>query len=550
MAYVITQPCCNDASCVAVCPVNCIHPAPGETGFGAAEMLYIDPRTCIDCGACTDACPVDAIVPADTLTGPDTVYAQRSAQFYEGRSTEPAWGAPEIPPTLPWGTTPPRVAVVGTGPAACYTAQELLRTTGTEVTMVDRFPMPGGLIRYGVAPDHLRTKQIGDSFAALFRHPRLRMYLDVEVGRHLTHAELTAHHDAVVYAVGAGEARPLGIPGEELPGSITASRFVAWYNGNPEVPADAVDPTRSRRAVVIGNGNVALDAARILASPPDGLARTDIADHAMDALRAADIREVVVIGRRGPADAAYTWPELHALNQLPGVRLVVEDHPDVRTAIAADDAQATLLRDIPIQPVDLAGPPPSAGQERRIVLRFLTSPTELVGTDRVQAVRVTRGDEAADIEAGLVISAIGYRGVPVADLPFDDATGTVPNDAGRVVDPLTGEPVPGTYVAGWIKRGPTGGIGANRQCAQQTVGALVRDAAEARLATPTRTANDFERLVRQRRPQALDRRAADTIDRAERRRGEQSGRPRVKFTTWHDLMEAGRSSPFRTRRTG
>ncbi|MDI5973751.1 FAD-dependent oxidoreductase [Streptomyces sp. SL13] len=485
MAYAITQTCCTDASCIAVCPVNCIHPAPGEPDFGTTEVLYIDPRTCIDCGACADACPVDAVSPVDVLSGADAVYAERGARYYAGRTADPVWSAPLIPRSLPAGTPAPRVAVVGTGPAACYAVQALLHATDAEVTMIDRLPVPGGLVRFGVAPDHISTKRIGESFAALLRHPRVRVHLGVEVGVDLGHADLARHHHAVVYAVGAAAARPLGIPGEDLPGSLSATRFVAWYNDHPEVPGGLVDLSDVRRAVVVGNGNVALDTVRVLAGGPDRLAGTGIAGHALAALRSGAVREVVVLGRRGPQDAAYTWPELHALKHLPGVRLVVADTPGTRAAIssAAPDDHAALLSDVPIEAVDLAAPPPPG---RRIVLNFFSSPVEVLGNGRMSALRTTTGP----VDAQLLIGAIGYRGTPLPDLPFDSATATVPHERGRVAQ------LPGTYVVGWIKRGPSGGIGANRLCAQETVDTLLDDAAAGRLPTPPATARDFARLIR------------------------------------------------------
>ncbi|WP_059006879.1 FAD-dependent oxidoreductase [Streptomyces specialis] len=542
MPYTITQTCCSDASCVAVCPVNCIHPAPGEPDFGTTETLYIDPRTCIDCGACTDACPVDAIVPDDRLSLADAVHAEYAERFYADRSGGTDWVAPDFPRALPDGSGELRVAVVGTGPAAHYTAQHLLRRTGAEVTMIDRLPVPGGLVRFGVAPDHPSTKGIGDTFAELHRHPRLRMHLNVEVGRDVTHADLAAHHHAVVYATGADSPRTLGIPGEGMPGSVPAMTFVAWYNGHPEVPSPGADPAAAERAVVIGNGNVAVDLARVLLSDPELLARTDIADRALEALRAGTVREVVLLGRRGPADAAYTRPELHALKHLPGVRLVVDDQPGIREAIAADAETAALLGDVPVERTDWAAPPPPG---RRIVLRFFTAPVELTGEERVEALRVdgpADGGPPVPIRTELVLSAIGHRGTPVPGLPFDDVAGAVPHERGRVVDPATGEPLTGVYVVGWTKRGPSGGIGANRHCAQETVEALLDDAAGQRLPRPEGGAREFARLVRRRRPDAVGRRGVEAIDRAERENGRRSGRPRVKFATTAELLTAARGS--------
>ena len=553
MAYAITQNCCSDATCVSVCPVNCIHPTPDEPDFGTTEMLYVDPQSCIDCGACADACPVDAVFPVDRLRGGDTVYAELNAAHYaRGGEGEPApWAPPTFPPTLPAREEPLRVAIVGTGPAACYTAETLLRTAGAHVTLLDRLPVPGGLVRFGVAPDHPATKGVADGFRELFHHPRLRLHLNVEVGRDVTAAELAAHHHAVVYAVGASGDRTLGIPGEDLPGSLSARRLVAWYNAHPDAATTPVDLS-AERAVVVGNGNVALDVARILLSDPADLARTDIADHALAALREGRTREVVLLGRRGPEHAAYTRPELLALLQLPGVEVVVDDHPAVAAVIdaAADGDRAAVLRGVRRERIDWAQPPPAG---KRIVLRFLSSPVELRGDTRVEAVLTRRaevpaaagafpgGEEA--IPAGLVLTAIGYRGAPVPGLPFDPATGTVPNDEGRVLDPATGQPVPGTYVVGWIKRGPTGGIGANKACSGGTVAALLADAAAGLLPDPMGTPGQLRRLVRTRAPHALGRRAAAAIDRAERRAGKAAGRPRVKFATTAELLAAGRALP-------
>ncbi|MEU8621654.1 FAD-dependent oxidoreductase [Streptomyces sp. NPDC048623] len=539
MTYAITQTCCNDAGCVAVCPVNCIHPTPDEPDFGRTEMLYIDPRSCIDCGACADACPVDAIFPADALRPGQEAYAAVNAAFYEDRApreapadapTFHAWGAPSFARSLPSDFAPLRVAVVGTGPAGMYAAEDLLLHTGAEVTLVDRLPVAGGLVRYGVAPDHPATKRIGETFARFHTHPRVRMYLGVDVGTDLTAEELAAHHDAVVYAVGAAADRRLGTPGEERTGSVSATAFVAWYNAHPEVAPDTVDLSGTERVVVVGAGNVALDVARILVADPETLAATDIADHALAALRASAVREVVLLARRGPEDLSCTAPELLALGQLPGVRLVVDDH-DPRAWEAVEAAgprdKAALLRGAVRESVDWTRPP---GQERRIVFRFHSAPEELLDG----AVRVTGPAGSTHIPAGLTLRAVGYRGLPVAGLPYDETTGTVPHTGGRV------EGRPGTYVVGWIKRGPSGGIGANRTCAAETVGTLLADAVDGTLPAPTGTARAFDRLARSRARHVVDARGLAAIERAERARGEESGRPRVKLGTLPELVAAAR----------
>ncbi|MGW2014303.1 FAD-dependent oxidoreductase [Streptomyces sp. NPDC001927] len=547
MTYAITQTCCNDATCVAVCPVNCIRPTPQEREFGSTEMLHIDPATCIDCGACADACPVDAIFPVDSLSPAQAGYAAVNAAYFADKEPLEAvapgpnfhsWGAPAFERSLPSDFAPIRVAIVGTGPAGMYAAEDLLLHTNAEVTLVDRLPVAGGLVRYGVAPDHPATKKVGDTFARFHTHPRVRLRLGVEVGKDVTAKELAAHHDAVVYAVGASADRRLSVPGEELPGSVPATEFVSWYNAHPETAPDAIDLTGAERVVVVGNGNVALDVARLLVMDPEALAGTDIADHALAALRGSRVREVVLLGRRGPEAAAYTASELRALTHLSGVRLVVDDH-DPRTGAAIDGAapgaKAALLRDVARETVDWTRP---AGPDRRIVLRFHSTPVALVGEHTVRGARVTEGPGEREIPAGLVLRAVGYRGVPVPGLPFDEATGTVPHERGRVAG------MPGTYVVGWIKRGPSGGIGANRTCAAETVGTLLADAVAGALPAPSRTARAFRRLVRG-RAEVVDARGLAAIDRAERAKGRETGRPRVKLATVAALVATARRPRLR-----
>ncbi|MGW3804010.1 FAD-dependent oxidoreductase [Streptomyces clavifer] len=546
MTYAITQTCCTDATCIAACPVNCIHPTPEEKDFGRTEMLFIDPKACIDCGACADACPVDAILPVESLTGAQKEYGAVNAAYFEDREPEPAvggpnfhaWSEPVFERSLPSDFAPLRIAVVGTGPAGMYAVEDLLLHTGAEVTLVDRLPVAGGLIRYGVAPDHPSTKKAGDAFARFHTHPRVRMFLGLDVGTDITPEELAAHHDAVVYAVGAGADRRLGIPGEDLPGSISATTFVSWYNAHPEVAPDAVGLS-TERVVVVGNGNVAVDTARILVSDPDTLAAGDIAAHALDALRLGGVREVVLLGRRGPAEAAYTRPELLALKHLPGVELVVDDH-DPRTGAAIDAAgpgdKAAVLRGITRAKVDWSLAP-AAG--RRIVIRFHSAPVEVLGDDGVRAVRVTGGAGGTEIPAGTLLRAVGHRGVPVAGLPFDETTGTIPHESGRV----TG--LPGTYVVGWIKRGPSGGIGANRTCSAETVGTLLADAVSGALPAPEHGPKAFHRLVRRRNRRIVDARGLAGIERAERALGAREGRPRVKLATVPELVAAARAGRWK-----
>ncbi|SES33117.1 FAD-dependent oxidoreductase [Lentzea albida] len=486
MAFAITQTCCADASCVAVCPVNCIHPTPDEPDFGTTDMLYVDPRTCIDCGACADACPVDAIFPVDALTAAMRPYADINAGYYAGRApvaADPspnfhAWGPPDFTRTIPGDFPELDVAVVGSGPAGMYAVQDLLLHTSARVTLLDRLLVAGGLLRFGVAPDHTSTRKIGDTFARLHHHPRLRLRLGVEVGRDVSTDELAARHDAVIYAVGAASPRPLGIPGEDL--SLAATTVVGWYNGHPDVPANAVHLS-AERVVVVGTGNVALDVARILTADPADLAGTAIAPHALAALRASKVREVVLLGRGGPESAAYTRSELLALAQRSSVDLAVDAHdPRIPAAIDGALGKAGLLRGVDRVSVDWSAPP--AHDRRRIVLRFHATPVELSDD---QNLWVDGAHGVAKIVTGQVVHAVGHRSTALSGLPFDETTGTIPNTAGRV------HGRPGAYVVGWAKRGSTGGIGANRTCAAETVGTLLEDVVAGRLpggAATTRSA--------------------------------------------------------------
>ncbi|SIR92653.1 FAD-dependent oxidoreductase [Williamsia sterculiae] len=532
MSHVITQPCCNDASCIAACPVNCIHPTPDERDFTSAEMLYIDPATCIDCGACVPECPVEAIVPETDLAAEQSVFLDINAAYYRDHDVRDG-----LVPFRPRRDTqvrePIRVAVVGSGPAGLYTAEELLTEPNVHVDVLDRLPTPLGLIRFGVAPDHASTKLAGEALHEVTSSPRFRYLLGVEVGRDITAAELVEAYSAVVYAHGAAAPKSLGIDGEELRGSISSTEFVAWYNGHPDY-ADRTYDLSDERVVLVGNGNVALDVARILLADPEVLGRTDIADHALHVLRRSAVREVVLIGRRGPAEAAFTIGELAALAELDGVDVSVETGGrggGVRTADALTTAKTDLLR-------DLAGRPAGSGA-RRLVFRFHTRPTAILGDEDggVRGVQVVDGDSAATLSTSLVIRSIGYTGEPLDGLPFDDALGIVPNVGGRVLDPATDGPLAAHYVAGWIKRGPRGGIGTNRRCGQETARAVLDDAAAGTL-TPRSADTDIADLATRRGATVLDGAAWGRIDAVERAAGREARRPRVKMTDLRTLITA------------
>lgn len=524
MAYVITQNCCKDASCIPVCPVDCIRPVHGVGGFDAAEMLYIDPDSCIDCGACFDECPVDAIHYDEDLPPQLERFKQLNADYFDRHPLQPD-STPEPGPRPRVQRGALRVAVVGAGPAACYAAAELIDIDGVEVELFERLPTPFGLIRAGVAPDHQHTKSVVNIFDSAFAKERLGCHLNVEVGRDITHGELLAGHHAVIYATGASDSRALGIPGEDLAGSYPAADFVGWYNGHPDHVDHDFDLT-GRRAVIIGNGNVALDVARVLLMGPAERSATDIADHALNALHASTIDEVTILARRGLAHAAFSVGEFLALGHLPGVDVIIEgDLIDDSAAVDFLSAQKIAIAR------EYAQREPTPGN-RRIVLRFGATPAEVIGADRVSALRLADGQM---VETSLLLRSIGYRGTPIDGVPFDETAGIVPNKNGRVTD-ANGTPLPGVYVSGWIKRGPRGVIGSNRVCASETVAALWEDFAAGGLDRDVAQREALHTLLDQRAGDRLGWTGWRAIDAAERQRGSETGRPRTKFISRTEML--------------
>jgi ferredoxin--NADP+ reductase len=537
MPHVITQSCCSDGSCVYACPVNCIHPSPDEPGFATAEMLYIDPAACVDCGACVSACPVGAIAPDNRLEPKQLPFVALNAAFYpepDGKLPPTSKLAPviEAPVVYPRSGGPLTVAIVGSGPAAMYAADELLTQSGVRVNVFERLPTPYGLVRAGVAPDHQSTKQVTRLFDKIAARRGFRFYLNVDVGSDVTHDELLAHHHAVIYAVGAPNDRRLDVDGMDLPGTGTATEFVAWYNGHPEYADLAVDLSHER-VVVIGNGNVALDVARILTGDPDMLAHTDIADYALAALRSSRVREVVIAARRGPAGSAFTLPELIGLTSTCEVVLDAADHDLVVRELSEVSDPLTRNK---LEILSKLGDGSAPATRPRIRLAYRLTPRRIVGQKHVEGVEftVSGSDEVSEIPAGLVLTSIGYRGKPIRGLPFDDAAAVVPNDGGRV----TGSP--GSYVAGWIKRGPTGFIGTNKSCASETVHNLVADYNNGLLRDPA--GKGFDKLVRARQPNVIDAAGWKAIDAAEIARGGE-GRPRDKFTSIAVMLAAAAAAP-------
>jgi len=453
---------------------------------------------------------------------------------------------------------PLRVAVVGSGPAGFYAAGHLLKSKShpelvAQVDVFDRLPTPWGLVRGGVAPDHPNIKAVSRVYERTAAHPEFRFYGNVHYGADLTRADLAARYHAVIYAVGAQTDRRMGIPGEDLSGSFAATEFVAWYNGHPDYRDREFDLS-AERAVVIGNGNVAADVARMLALTRDELATTDVADHALDVLAESDVREIVVLGRRGPAQAAFTNPELLELGAMTDADVYVDPRdvaidPLSSRWLESDAAGATSRKNVEI----LTGyaDRERGAKPRRIVLRFLVSPVEILGEERVEGIRICRNElrdqegglracateRTEELDCGIVFRSIGYRGIPLEGVPFDERSGTVPNELGRVLE--GGEPRQGEYAVGWIKRGPTGIIGTNKRDAQETVDALLEDLDAGRLAEPADPARDsLEELLAERKPEHVTYAGWEAIDRYERAAGEPQGRPRIKLTTADELLDA------------
>ncbi len=457
-----------------------------------------------------------------------------------------------MPPRPGSEVRPLRVAIVGAGPAGLYTAEALCKREGLAVSIdvFDRWPTPYGLVREGVAPDHQSIKGVIRVLERVLDDPRVRFFGNVEVGRDLTREDLHRHFDQVVFATGAQTDRRMEIPGEDLAGSWPATDFVRWYNGQPGC-ADLRFDLSVERAVVVGNGNVAVDVARILLTDPAVLARSDIADHALEALRASRVREVVMVGRRGPAQAKFTSVELKELGRLEGVDPVLDPAElELDADSAAEGKDRRVARNLEILS-ELAARAPT-GAPRRLVFRFLASPVELLGKDgRVRSVRLERnrlvkrpgGPIAAEgtgeretLDAGLVLRSVGYRGVPLPGVPFDERRGVIPNRGGRVLAAPGGEIVAGEYVTGWIKRGPSGIIGTNKACGAETAAAMVEDAGRLGEEIPARDPAALDDLLSRRAPAHVTWEDWRRLDAEEVARGAAKDRPRVKVVRVEEML--------------
>ena len=449
---------------------------------------------------------------------------------------------------------PLRVAIIGSGPSGFYAAEHLLShdDLNVQVEMFDRLPTPFGLVRAGVAPDHPKIKSVTRVFDKVATNPEFRFRGTVEFGRNIEHEDLLEYFNAVIYCVGARSDRRLGIAREYLPGSHGASDFVGWYNASPDQRNLTFDFS-GERVVVVGNGNVAMDVARVLMLPPEELAATDIGGHALRALSANKVREVTILGRRGPAQAAFTYRELRELAERDDIDVIVDPadmqldphslHDTSHSADRGRDQVLDLLRELSERG--------DRGHDRRIVFRFLVSPVEIVGTNRVEGVDVVHNDlyrgnngelraRATDrheiVPADIVFRAIGYQGVALPGVPFDPITSTIPNDRGRVIDSLTGQPREGEYVAGWIKRGPNGIIGTNKPDAQETVEMLVEDLRAGRMRKEVLSPEVFNRFLSQRQGEVVSFDDWKFLDSREVAKGEELGRPRLKFARVENML--------------
>jgi ferredoxin/flavodoxin---NADP+ reductase len=457
---------------------------------------------------------------------------------------------------------PLRVAIVGSGPAGFYAAGHLLSAKQhpdlvIQVDMYDRLPTPWGLVRAGVAPDHPKIKAVSRVYEKTAAHPEFRFFGNVEFGTDITHDDVLERYHALIYAVGAQTDRHMGIPGEDLPGSWAATEFVAWYNGHPDY-RDLEFDLSAKTAVVIGNGNVAMDVTRMLAAPYDELAKTDIADHALPVLKESQIEEVVVLGRRGPAQAAFTNPELLELPELTEADVIVDPADvqlDEHSKLSIEgEGEITHRRNVEILTEYSQAEP--EGRPKTIRLRFFISPVAIRGEDKVEAIEVVRNELYRDgdgvlrarstgqhetIECGLVLRSIGYKGVPLPGVVFDEMKGVIPNRGGRVEDPHEERLLPGEYAVGWIKRGPSGVIGTNKRDAQETVDFLIEDLTEGRLNEPSDPSRDsLEALIAERKPSAVAYAGWEAIDAAEKAAGEPQDRPRVKLCSFESLLEAAK----------
>ncbi len=440
---------------------------------------------------------------------------------------------------------PLRVAVIGSGPSGLYAVEALIKQDQfpISVDLFDRLPVPYGLVRYGVAPDHYKIKSVIGVYEKTLADPRVRFFGHVAVGQDLTHADLRRLYDAVIYAVGASSDRSLGIVGEDLPGSLSATEFVAWYNGHPDAATRALT-LDARGVAVVGVGNVAVDVTRILAKTRDELAETDIADHALPVLAASAVTDIYMLGRRGPVQAKFTTKELSELGELANADIIVKPEEIALDAVSEAALAGQRVAQRNLEALRAFAAKPLEGKPRRIHLRFLVSPVEIRGAGCVEGLVIERNrldekqqavgtGEYETLDVQMVLRSVGYRGLPIADVPFDSRAHVVPNVAGRITQ--DGTAIPGEYVTGWIKRGPSGLIGTNKADSVETVRSLSADAPDLPRATEGDPAA-VDALLAARGVRYVTVRDWMTLDRHEMALGEAQGRPRVKLVDVEEML--------------
>ena len=450
-----------------------------------------------------------------------------------------------------------KIAVIGSGPAGFYAAGELFRQQSWDikVDMFERLPTPFGLVRGGVAPDHQKIKSVTKIYSRIAENENFRFFGNVEFGRDIKQSDLLEHYDAVIYTVGSPADRALGIPGEDLSGSHSATEFVAWYNGHPDFREHKFDLS-VKYAFVIGMGNVALDVARILAKNPEELAETDIADYALKALRKSQLEDIWLVGRRGPLQAAFSPVELREFLELPEADVMIEEN-----ALELDAESQHILETISgkdtkknIEILKQMSAMAASGKKRKVHFLFLASPLEISGDGKVEKIRMVRNqlvkkedgslrpqatDKIVEEDAGLVFRSIGYHGKPLADLPFDQKSGTIPNECGQVKDPENGNLLRNReYVAGWIKRGPSGVIGTNKQDAVETVHRMLETFLKEKMESGKNVSNpDIVLLLEKRKVEFVSFADWKLLDAHEIEAGQKQGRPRVKLTSTAEMLE-------------
>ncbi len=456
-------------------------------------------------------------------------------------------------------TNPLRVAIIGAGPTGYYAADYLLKQKElvVEIDMFDKLPTPYGLVRFGVAPDHQKIKSVTRAFERTAKKPNVRFFGYVEFGKDVMLNELRAHYHQIIFTTGAQSDRKLGIPGEDLPGSHPATEFVAWYNGHPDYRDYEFDLTQERVAV-IGIGNVAMDVARILCRTPEELKQTDIADYALEALNRSNIKEVYILGRRGPAQAKFTNPEIKELGEMADADIYVPPEDATLDPLSQASLEASkdraMMRNVEI--IQSYTAPKENEKSCKLILRFLASPVELIGSEEtgITAMRLVKNelyatdvgtlrpkatDQFEEIPVGLVFRSVGYRGVPLPDVPFYDNWGVILNQKGRILDSETQEPVPGLYTAGWIKRGPSGVIGTNKPDAVETVTCMLNDLKKGNTLAPEHPQVDAAiEFIKGRQPNFVSFENWLQLDELELANGEALGRPRLKFTRVKEMLAA------------